>query len=811
MASEEYASRMNSPRPQSASYHNKAHSNHSQTHVESPLRKASFPVDIAGKENFDTSKASHAMARHQSENALESETEDDDVIHIDAPDIRTSKIGGNGYDPPTENLGPRGGNTEAEGGWIEERGYGVPILASDEIAKEPGYEYLQPAVSPVQERRGSTYYSGVDSDMPPSYQSGFRHGSRSGSASSSRPGSIHGSLPGLSRFISHDDREDIHTPLEDVEEYEPLFPEDENKTTMRLNNTADRFKQRPDIKRRFPSQDIWEDTPNSLQLQATVSTPEPEPESLVDQSSQVPKTPSATFETPEAEAARKGVVSEEDRAKLIPKEERWAKSNFKPHLRDEMERPGLKQRFPSRDIWEDSPDSARLETTVDGPQSEELRSPQDAGLEAGAVVITSGRPDEGKISGKQPREGATAGAAAVEKPSIPPRPVKSKNAEAPPESASPVPPSVPARPAQRLHQVPPADIPPSKTFIKSPLSEKPASPTETREAPGLPAKSKPQVPARPTKPESRDGGPLSKTTSATSIGSNDGSIDAPSSISKSIAPQPPVPKPKPAIPARPLGGKIAALKAGFLSDLDKRLQLGPQAPPKPQEKAMEDDQAEKAPLADARKGRAKGPARRKPAASPSAADETKTTVRKLEIVEPWTVWQISSEGNGSLDVPHAANRADPTKNAQSVTESTQVPSSTSETDKAEVLPDKANSQNAPDVTLAEVLNTVGPISAEDELKPTEDIAENDMSIHISPSDMKDSNLGRVPASSSTVIETPADTMEAEVSTGATPNTEVAASDEPTKSTASEMPLKEEHRTAPSIDETEMTGEKADAD
>ena len=810
MASEEYASRMNSPRPQSATYQQKAHSNHSQSHVESPLRKASFPVDISGKENFDTSKASHAMARHQSENALESETEDDDVIHIDAPDIRTSKIGGNGYDPPTENLGPRGGNTEAEGGWIEERGYGVPILASDEIAKEPGYEYLQPAVSPVQERRGSTYYSGVDSDMPPSYQSGFRQGSHSGSASSSRPGSIHGSLPGLSRFISHDDREDIHTPLEDVEEYEPLFPEDANKTIKRLNNTADRFKQRPDFKRRFPSQDIWEDTPNSLQLQATVSTPEPESESLVDQPSQVPKTPSATFETPEAEAARKGVASEEDRAQLIPKEERWAKSNFKPHLRDEMERPGLKQRFPSRDIWEDSPDSARLETTVEGPQSEELRSPQDAGLEAGAVVITSGRPDEGKIGAEQPRDGATAGAAVVDKPSIPPRPIKSKHVDAPQEPASPAPPSIPARPPQRLQQVPPANNSPSTTLNKTPLSEKPASPTETREAPGLPARAKPQVPARPTKPanrESPDGGPLSKTTFATFIGSNDGSHDAPLPNAKSITPQPPVPKPKPAIPSRPIGGKIAALKAGFLSDLDKRLQLGPQAPPKPQEKVIEDDEGEKAPLVDARKGRARGPARRKPADSPSATEVNKTTAPKLEIVEPWTVWQISSLGNGSLDVSHAAKGNGITEKAPSVTESTQASSSTLVTHNAQDLPDEPKPRNAPDLTLAK---TVSPTSAEDNLKPTEDIPEKDVSIHTSPADMKDSNLGRVPTSSSTAVEPPADTTDVEVSTGEKAGTEGPASEEPINSTAPESSLKAEHSTASSTAETEATETKGEA-
>ena len=198
MASEEYVSRLHTP-PQSATYANKAHSNHSQPHVESPLRKASFPVDAEGKDAFSKSRGTHHSAlAGSSDNALESETEDESV-HVKAPAVRKDKITGNGYDPPTEDLGPHGGNTEAQGGWIEETGYGVPILASDEVAKELGMEFMQPAVSPAQSRRGSQYYAGIDSEAPPSYQSGFRNSSASNSRPSSRPGSIHGALPGLTR------------------------------------------------------------------------------------------------------------------------------------------------------------------------------------------------------------------------------------------------------------------------------------------------------------------------------------------------------------------------------------------------------------------------------------------------------------------------------------------------------------------------------------------------------------------------------------------------------------------------------------
>lgn len=638
MASEEYASRLNTPA--SATFHRPLHSNHSQPHVESPLRKQSFPTDTETSYGLEK-KDSHASHRLSLEHALESETEDDE-LYVSPPTVRKGKIHGNGYDPSTVDLGPRGGNTEAVGGFVEERGYGVPILASDEVAKTPGAEHMQPAVSPAPERRGSNYYFGADSE----HQSGFKVGSRSGSASNSRPTSRPGSIysfPTLSRFSTHDeDRENMHTPLEDVDEYEPLFPDEDG--TKRPVTTAERLKLREQLKR-FPSKDIWEDTPNSLQLQATVETPEPsnEPSDPID------KPPTAVFETPEQESARKGEVTEEEKAKLIPREERLAKSNFKPHLRQEMHRPGLAQRFPSRDIWEDSPDSARLETTVGESQLSDPKSPPDEALEAGAVVQTSGAPNEGIIAGEQARDGATAGAAAA-KPSIPPRPNKSK-VSPPSADLGQAPPSVPVRPPRRLHQVPPADaqvpVIPSRLSAVSPVEVKEPFPSETRKGPILPERPKPQVPVRPAKPVDRESSetvPLSKITSTSSVGSDGASA-------KDLTSPPPAPKPKPAIPARPAGGKIASLKAGFLSDLDSRLKLGPQGP-KLQEKAEPEVEEEKAPLADARKSRAKGPARRKPAApttveSAAMEGQEKTSVaRNWQVQKPWTVWEY----DGALKV-----------------------------------------------------------------------------------------------------------------------------------------------------------------
>ncbi|KAI9786982.1 MAG: hypothetical protein M1835_002894 [Candelina submexicana] len=675
MASEEYASRMAS-RPQSVTYHSKAHSNSSQSHVDSPLRKASFPVDVSGKEDFDRSKDVESK-RHHHENALESEAEDEDVIHVDPPSRPSNKYGGNGYDPPTEDLGPHGGNTSDEGGWLNERGYGVPILASDEVAKEEGAEFQQPAVSPKQERRGSNYFAGMDSDHPPSYQSGFHYGgsrgsSIAGSRPTSRPVSVHGISTNLSRFISHDEREELGTPLEDVDEYEPLFP-DEGKEGKHLSAVG-KLK-RPE-KRRFPSQDIWEDTPEYAQLQATVSNPQV-PEDGV---SAKDIDPAKAFETPEAEAARKGEVSEEDRASFLPPEgQHLAKSHIKPHLRDEMPlRPGMKQRFPSRDIWEDTPDSLRLETTVDTSQIEDARSSPDARPTTDAATDTEEQATLGKLEDNE-RKDATGMTPTVEKPIIPARPVRTKNAdEVTKTAAHTAQPSVPARPAQRARQVPPVEssaipskshtanqpqvrnvppvwVPPTKS--DEGRSEPHSTPIE-RKAPGLPDRPKPQVPARPAKPLARDSAeqvPLTKTTSAASASST-GSIGDETTASKGIMPPPAAQKGKPPIPARPNGGKIASLKAGFLSHLDKRLQLGPQAA-KVQDKikeAAEEENEDKAPLADARKGRARGPPRRKPVASPSGtSDEAPAqVVSKLEVAKAWTVWHTSASGDILVQSEH---------------------------------------------------------------------------------------------------------------------------------------------------------------
>ena len=647
LASDEYTARMASPRPVSG-YNNKAHSNSSQTHVESPLRKASLPNDDHISPELLTRGRDAATKKRVSEDAAESEVEDEHVIHIDPPSRRASKVGG-GLDMSAVDLGPQGGNTSDEGGFLDERGYGVPILASDEISKSG--EFMQPAISPRVDPGNGIYVP--ESDYPGSYYSGMssRSGSRPTSQPASRPASIHGTPLALSRFGTHEEREDMHTPLEDVEEYEPLFPEDEEggskaQPQERPLTAADRLK-RPELaKRKFPSHDIWEDAPSSARLQATVSTPEPEEDELtvVGADEEVASTVDPAF--------RQTEPAETDVGSFLKREPaQYVKPKFKSHLLDDADaRPGMKQRFPSRDIWEDTPTSLRLETTLGDSLPDNTKSPQRP--TTGTALLAQEKAGSSSLAAGEARP--TTGVAAIleksDKPSIPARPVKKGIDE--PKSQ----PQVPPRP-QRAQKAQATDLPASPTDI-SPQENRAASPpdsgeiepvstpTDERKAPQIPDRPKPQVPARPSKSSSRDSADLEALAKTVSGGSNAsvGSVGKGTGASEVAAS--PSTKPKPAIPARP-GGKIASLKAGFLSDLDKRLQLGPQAA-KPQEKVEEPEKEEdRAPLSDARKGRARGPARRKPAASPAGVAEIAKgsgDASELGLSDVSTVWEIDESG-----------------------------------------------------------------------------------------------------------------------------------------------------------------------
>lgn len=417
------------------------------------------------------------------------------VIHVDDPKHLLHHPDGFDATPAVDENQPTYDEAEEE----EEQ----PILAADQVRPESAY--LHPAISPTFGRRAS-------------FEDDGRSRTPSHSRSNSRSASAQGQLPVLTRY---DSREDTHTPLEDVEEYEPLFPEDDDKKEKPVL-AADRFKKRPDtLNHRFPSQDIWEDTPNSLQLHATVTTPDGPTRDSTE-----------TFETPEQEAVRRMQTTKVDSHEVASHILEGESAREKPVRPDTF-----KQRFPSRDIWEDVPDSQRLVTTVE-PAKEEVKSPD-----------------------------------VPSKPTIPGRPQKQ------PQSTSP---------------------------------------TEKRQPPSIPEKPKPQVPTRPAKPSSQ-----------VPTGNEEAPKEAPAV------------KAKPAVPARPGGSKIAALKAGFLTDLNSRLQLGPQQP-KPQENEPEPP-VEKQPLSDARKGRARGPARRKPAVEKTTVKLP--TIPEIKITESLNVWQVGKDGN----------------------------------------------------------------------------------------------------------------------------------------------------------------------
>ncbi|CAK3917147.1 Hypothetical predicted protein [Lecanosticta acicola] len=413
---------------------------------------------------------------------------------------------------------------------------GTPILAADELMKRPSSAFMHAAVTPDPDAYHDDFH--YESDT------GSRKGSiQPNSRPSSRPSSVHGSQSyhggSLHRFVS---REEEHhsamgTPLEEIEEYEPLFPEEGEKESAKRT-----FKKRPELaQHHFPSRDVWEDTPSSLQYSATVSTPDLEKRQAATLEADS-KSVAETFETPEQEMQRRSQNSREN--DMTSDSKTFLKPHFKPGVAEEIHRPGV-HRFPSSDVWEDSPDSYTLvnQTTVSNLDVEGPKSPEEP----------------------------------LAKPSIPTRPQrKSKLAEGGglPEDA--------------------------QRDVKSP--------------PNAPEKPKvPVRPARSSKPEQLEGAGLER------------SGDAAAAV-----------KAKPPVPARP-GGKFGA-QAGFLADLNNRLRVGPQGPPPKRDPEPEaDEEALKAPLADARKTRAKGPQRRKPAAAPSHHRKSSVTFAFSPLINCWSI------------------------------------------------------------------------------------------------------------------------------------------------------------------------------
>ncbi|KAK3381569.1 altered inheritance of mitochondria protein 21 [Podospora didyma] len=521
-----------------------------------------------------------------------------DVIHVEEPSRRKSVMFSDGESPN-----------------VEEEDYKAPILAEDELAKDPAPYDHQPAVEPQPERRGSAFEIDEPTSRP-----------------TSRPASLY-------KETSFDMRS---TPLEDVEEYEPLFVEEEKAKQATVEE-----KKAKEKKQRFPSADIWEDAPSSVHYTAEVSTPDLYDEQEKPATSILP--PARDGETPaQAFARHQEELAEKETAEHGPEAFLPMRGKQKPlwaahqsHLASET-RPSLGQRFPSRDVWEDTPDSLKLETTVSTPQRENDHSPIDA---------------------KSPVDA---------KPEIPVRsPAKS------PEIAEK--PAVPQRP---------------KTL----------SGDDSKPAPS--ARPKPNIPTRPVK-----AGPTS------------GGLEP----AETAAP----PRAKPAVPARPMGSKIAALQAGFMSDLNNRLRLGPQAPKKeePAEEEQPAEEKEKAPLVDARKSRARGPQRRAPvqSASPAPASVAKSEEPVKFVFAPaLTVFEVDPD-EGVLIAKLTTNIEDakgeaqkPEDSASAVhapsTDEEQVEEKEAGESETEAATEEKDDVEAPQETKSLATNMAGETVVEEQIK-----------------------------------------------------------------------------------------------
>ncbi|KAI5811571.1 hypothetical protein DFH27DRAFT_474953 [Peziza echinospora] len=302
---------------------------------------------------------------------------------------------------------------------------GTPILASDEITKRgTSTPHLAPAISPVIARRAPSRPASRPPSRPPSPKAEI----------SSHP-----------------------APLAQVEEHEPLFPdsddeEKKNDTALRegvaraLGSVATASSKRSS--RKFPSNDIWEDAPASSHLSATVASPPPGLASF---------NPEEEQDKNEEGTVTGGVAQDEESDRLgVPNRHKKTSPSEEP---TKPTRPVLlktqsgKQRFPSRDIWEEAPDSAQLttevsETPAEGSE-EEMSSPVVAGpppvqFPTVAELSNQTRPTTGVVlEGGDDRLSTSAsleGAPEVGKrPDLPVRPPSPENQKWAPTGASPPP------------------------------------------------------------------------------------------------------------------------------------------------------------------------------------------------------------------------------------------------------------------------------------------------------------------------------------------------------------------------------------
>lgn len=307
--------------------------------------------------------------------------------------------------------------------------------------------------------------------------------------------------------------------------------------------------------------------------------------------------------------------------------------------------------FPSKDIWEDAPNSVHYTVEVSTPESEDVAHRRKSSTHQEGRPITPAQAfaqyQEELAEREAKRRSNSFLTLSADHPQKPPTwidhhphlgvPKSSSSRRFPSKdvwedtpdshiqetvlSGSPPKddqqPDIPARPAKKS-----SDVSQPPAVPDRPKPRQLSGDDGPKQPPPISDKPKPQIPMRPAKKLSGD--------------SKEGEAVKP---------------PKPPVPSRPVGGKIAALQAGFMSDLNKRLQLGPQGQKKeeasPEQEAVEEK--EKKPLSDARKGRARGPQRRAPAKVAPAVVAPAAAVHTLAISGPHNFWSIDPE-DGSFTV-----------------------------------------------------------------------------------------------------------------------------------------------------------------
>lgn len=530
---------------------------------------------------------------------------------------------------PTKRYGDGGGGDdeeeEGDGNDTEtEQEHEHPILAPDEVLKRAGSSLMFPAVSPPLSAWRST---STANNTRPATPSKFNIDDEDADVEP-----VHLSGRG---FESRESL--VRSALESGERPEPLFPDSDPEDEPAGTKTPAENKVYEKLKRpgmpesmgssghKFPSKDVWEEAPEFSQLETTVSTRAPSETGMSDEDHEkvVHKRSGGNSATEvayihgqpnehyvpgdEVEFERK----QKDSLKKPAQYQHQVNSSGRDDGLDRLLKKGNSsddpdklgatrtkaKRFPSKDIWEDVPPSLVLSASI----SEESAADVPV-AEPGDHAETSGSTDPVETETEQ-------------------RPITSAPI-AEPSPATFSKPELPTRPV----------VPSTRPPIKSRQStDSPAPATERKLPPNLPGRPKPKVPlTRPTRPSS--------------IAARSPSTETPL----------PAAKPKPSVPPR-TGGKIAALKAGFLSDLDNRLKLGPQAPKK-EEKAEE---KEKVVLEDVRKGRAKGPRRKLPTTTDKAEKTEKAVEKKAQTMSlgMWVVWSIGDAG--SVSVPGDSAPAKP--------------------------------------------------------------------------------------------------------------------------------------------------------